>query len=68
MEGGLRKLLQGWRDEIMSCLAHAEAVIDFGEDEDDCNDQVYARVETRFDHVSDLVCIIISRSTSWVSA
>ena len=47
MEGGLRKLLQSWRDEIMSCLAHAEAVIDFGEDEDDCNDQVYARVEHR---------------------
>ena len=48
MEGGLRKLLQSWRDEIMSCLAHAEAVIDFGEDEDDCNDQVYARVEHRW--------------------
>ena len=47
MEGGLRKLLMSWRAEIVSCLAHAEAVIDFGEDEEDCNDEVYKKVEHR---------------------
>jgi tRNA U34 5-carboxymethylaminomethyl modifying GTPase MnmE/TrmE len=36
-----------WRSEIVGCLAHAEAVIDFGEDEEDCNDEVYRKVETR---------------------
>lgn len=33
--GELRALLEGWRSEIKSCLAHAEAVIDFGDDVDD---------------------------------
>ncbi len=47
MDGGLRDLYSGWRKEIVSCLAHAEAVIDFGEDEDDCNDAVYHAVEKR---------------------
>ena len=47
MDGGLRDLYTAWRTEIVSCLAHAEAVIDFGEDEDDCNDAVYSAVESR---------------------
>ena len=47
MGGRLRDLYTSWRTEIVSCLAHAEAVIDFGEDEDDCNDEVYRKVETR---------------------
>ncbi|CDF38604.1 unnamed protein product [Chondrus crispus] len=33
--GEMRDLLEGWRAEIKSCLAHAEAVIDFGDDVDD---------------------------------
>lgn len=33
--GEMRHLLEGWRAEIKSCLAHAEAVIDFGDDVDD---------------------------------
>ncbi|CAE7869320.1 mnmE [Symbiodinium sp. KB8] len=31
----------------MKCLAHVEAVIDFGEDEDDCNDEVYDKAGER---------------------
>ncbi len=47
VEGALKSLYMQWRTEIVSCLAHAEAVIDFGEDEDDCNDAVYHAVEGR---------------------
>jgi len=33
-DGRLSRLYEGWRSELTSCLAHAEAVIDFGDDED----------------------------------
>ena len=33
-DGRLSRLYEGWRGELTSCLAHAEAVIDFGDDED----------------------------------
>lgn len=33
-DGRLSRLYEGWRSDLTSCLAHAEAVIDFGDDED----------------------------------
>lgn len=33
--GQVRDTVEGWREEIKNCLAHAEAVIDFGDDVDD---------------------------------
>lgn len=33
--GEVRNTVEGWREEIKNCLAHAEAVIDFGDDVDD---------------------------------
>lgn len=33
MGGGLRDMYESWREELKVCLAHAEAVIDFGDDE-----------------------------------
>jgi tRNA modification GTPase len=33
MSGALSRTLNNWRDELIACLAHVEAVIDFGEDE-----------------------------------
>lgn len=33
MGGALRDKYEAWRDELKECLAHAEAVIDFGDDE-----------------------------------
>lgn len=33
--GDVRAVFEGWREELKGCLAHAEAVIDFGEDVDD---------------------------------
>lgn len=47
MGGALGALYEEWRQTIIKALAHAEAVIDFGEDEDDCNEQVYAAVGQR---------------------
>lgn len=35
LSGDVRKKLESWREEIKTCLAHAEAVIDFGDDVDD---------------------------------
>ncbi|KAK3274881.1 hypothetical protein CYMTET_16959, partial [Cymbomonas tetramitiformis] len=32
--GALRSQLEAWRGDLLHCLAHTEAVIDFGEDED----------------------------------
>ncbi len=34
LDGRLSKLYEGWRKELVKGLAHAEAVIDFGDDED----------------------------------
>ena len=33
MGGALRDQYEAWRDQLKGCLAHAEAVIDFGDDE-----------------------------------
>lgn len=33
--GDVRAVFEAWREELKGCLAHAEAVIDFGEDVDD---------------------------------
>ena len=40
MEGYLRVTFEKWREELIRCLAHTEAVIDFGDDdrENDVND------------------------------
>lgn len=40
MDGYLRIFFEGWRQELLGCLAHTEAVIDFGDDdrEDDVSD------------------------------
>ena len=40
MEGHMRLVFEGWRDVLIKCLAHTEAVIDFGDDaqEDDIDD------------------------------
>jgi tRNA modification GTPase len=35
LRGDIRHVYEGWREELKGCLAHAEAVIDFGDDVDD---------------------------------
>lgn len=43
MEGHLRSTFEAWRAELLGCLAHTEAVIDFGDDdrEDDVSDAAF---------------------------
>ena len=38
-----------WREEIVGCLAHVEAFIDFADEEDDVNETVYEVVAERWD-------------------
>lgn len=33
MQGSLRQQYDGWREQLIKCMALTEAVIDFGEDE-----------------------------------
>ncbi|MEO5374438.1 MAG: tRNA uridine-5-carboxymethylaminomethyl(34) synthesis GTPase MnmE [Alphaproteobacteria bacterium] len=55
MGGALAHLYEGWRSELVQCLAHLEAAIDFA-DEDLPND-----VERDVDSVIDALAIKISR-------
>jgi tRNA modification GTPase len=62
MDGYLRVFFEGWRQELLGCLAHTEAVIDFGDDdrEDDVSDAtMYAllpRVQTLKDELISHLC------------
>ncbi|KAF0719717.1 Aste57867_839 [Aphanomyces stellatus] len=47
MSGTVGKVYEDWRRTIIQCLAHAEALIDFGEDEDDVTDEAYMAVIQR---------------------
>ena len=57
MDGYLKDFFERWRQELLGCLAHTEAVIDFGDDdrEDDVSDStMYAlipRVQTLRDEL-----------------
>eukprot|EP01034_Spumella_vulgaris_P034648 gene34648-42737_t len=53
MDGHQRKIYEAWRQELVRCLAHTEAVIDFGDDdrEDDVTD---AALEALFPRVAQL--------------
>lgn len=33
MDGEMRRIYENWREELIHCLAHTEAVIDFGDDD-----------------------------------
>ena len=47
MGGAARARFDGWRAQILDCLAHTEAVIDFGEDADDLGSDVLRVVSPR---------------------
>ncbi|ETV84206.1 tRNA modification GTPase TrmE, variant [Aphanomyces astaci] len=44
ISGTIGQVYDDWRRSIMQCLAHSEALIDFGEDEDDVTDDAYIAV------------------------
>lgn len=47
MGGALRQTYEGWREELKLCLAHTEAVIDFGDDEHDVDEAAYDAIRPR---------------------
>ncbi|CAH0476671.1 unnamed protein product [Peronospora belbahrii] len=51
LSGDIGDIYEGWRDSLVKCLAHTEAMIDFGDDEDDVTDAAY---ETAIDRVRTL--------------
>jgi tRNA modification GTPase len=59
MDGYLRKFFEDWRQELLGCLAHTEAVIDFGDDdrEDDVSDSTMYALLPRVQILRDEVAI-----------
>lgn len=41
LSGDIGDVYEQWRTELVRCLAYAEAMIDFGDDEDDVTDAAY---------------------------
>lgn len=52
MGGAARTRFESWRAQILDCLAHTEAVIDFGEDADDLGADVLAAVTPRVNELA----------------
>ncbi|CAN8061844.1 unnamed protein product [Agarophyton chilense] len=50
--GHLKETLESWRCDIKTCLAHVEAVIDFG---DDVDDQVFEQIIPRIRELRDRI-------------
>jgi len=57
MDGHMRVVFEGWRTDLISCLAHTEAVIDFGDDaadgdiDDRAMDPLIPRIEALRDEI-----------------
>lgn len=41
LSGDVGEIYERWRGEVVRCLAYTEAMIDFGDDEDDVTDSAY---------------------------
>ncbi|KAJ8546809.1 hypothetical protein ON010_g11428 [Phytophthora cinnamomi] len=41
LSGDIGEIYEGWRDSLVRCLAYTEAMLDFGDDEDDVTDAAY---------------------------
>lgn len=55
MEGHLREAYEVWRNQLLTCLAHTEAVIDFGDDdrEGDINDDAMKPLVPKIQNIRD---------------
>lgn len=61
MGGALGRLCNEWREELIKCIAHVEAVIDFGEDEH-IDHEVAAAVQPRIKRLHDMIALHLSDS------
>ncbi|TMW66444.1 hypothetical protein Poli38472_004209 [Pythium oligandrum] len=55
LSGDIGEIYEQWRDELVRCLAHSEAMIDFGDDEDDVNDSAYTAAVNRVRDLADSI-------------
>ncbi len=53
IDGGARVVYQGWKTRLVQCLAHIEAYIDFGDDEN-IEDGVLADANRQVEYMNSL--------------
>ncbi|KAG6976083.1 hypothetical protein JG688_00001719 [Phytophthora aleatoria] len=55
LSGDIGEIYEGWRDSLVKCLAYTEAMIDFGDDEDDVTDASYEAAVDRVRALADSI-------------
>ncbi|KAG3163208.1 tRNA modification GTPase [Phytophthora idaei] len=55
LSGDIGEIYEGWRDSLVKCLANTEAMIDFGDDEDDVTDAAYEAAVDRVRALADSI-------------
>uniref|UniRef100_A0AAV1UJX7 TrmE-type G domain-containing protein n=1 Tax=Peronospora matthiolae TaxID=2874970 RepID=A0AAV1UJX7_9STRA len=55
LSGDIGEIYEGWRDSLVKCLAYVEAMIDFGDDEDDVTDAAYGAAVDRVRVLADSI-------------
>ncbi|KAG6971847.1 hypothetical protein JG687_00001787 [Phytophthora cactorum] len=55
LSGDIGEIYEGWRDSLVKCLAYTEAMIDFGDDEDDVTDAAYEAAVDRVRALADSI-------------
>lgn len=55
LSGSLHKTYEKWREELLGCMAHVEAVIDFASEDEHISDEVERKVIPR---VASLRCLL----------
>ncbi|RMX63348.1 hypothetical protein DD238_005437 [Peronospora effusa] len=55
LSGDIGDIYEGWRDSLIKCLAYTEAMIDFGDDEDDVTDADYEAAVGRVRALADSI-------------
>ncbi|GMF44691.1 unnamed protein product [Phytophthora fragariaefolia] len=55
LSGDIGEIYEGWRDSLVRCLAYTDAMIDFGDDEDDVTDAAYEAAVDRVRALADSI-------------
>ncbi|EGZ26307.1 hypothetical protein PHYSODRAFT_479901 [Phytophthora sojae] len=55
LSGDVGEIYEGWRNSLVRCLAYTEAMIDFGDDEDDVTDAAYEAAVDRVRVLADSI-------------
>ena len=55
MSGDVGEIYETWLTQVIRCLAHTEAMIDFGDDEEDVTDDSYVQAIQRVQELADSI-------------